>query len=209
MKRYRTSITVWPAIADLMTAIMIFGFLVGTLFYYDRDKRQSNTLPADSVSSSREEPINTSKHDSVPSDTLVSQIEVYRDSLKLLSDSVDVLNNKTGVGDPSCLDEDGSIMTIRMDPNDVYYITLNHPNIKLGETELQQYITSFHGKALSKAEMINFASRLDWIGENSAIKCNFYVQVENGGIPKDSFQLRWLNDLSRYFAGAVNSWILF
>lgn len=200
MRRKQTRVTVWPAIADLMTAILVITFLSGMVVYINNsdgqtaDDQETKEMLRDSIDNLK-----------IQVDSLLSVAE----ELVILQDSIKKLQDDEGkIGSRSCLGRDerkqpNSLMTIQFNPEN-YQIRLNEQHIESGWLKLQQYVRPFDQRELSKSEMINFASGLSRRGKEYAEgACTFFVRVEDGGVPKDSLALNWHNYLGRYL-GLVN-----
>lgn len=201
MRRKQTRVTVWPAIADLMTAMLVITFLSGmvVVVYINNsdgqatDGRETKEMLRDSRDELK-----------IQVDSLLSVAE----ELVILQDSIKKLQDDEGkIGSRSCLGRDerkqpNSLMTIQFNP-DSYQVRLNEQHIESGWPKLRQYVHPYNQRELSKSEMINFASGLSKRGKEYAEgACIFFVRVEDGGVPKDSLAFNW-NYLGRYL-GLVN-----
>ena len=205
MKRSRTEITAWPAVADLMTAVVVITFLTGAIVYYGGSSSQiSEDLSPESFETLLKEV--DAFRDSIL--ILIANADSLRDSVDELRDSVEILiDEQEGAGDPNCLSRDTeSLMTIRFDPNS-YIIQINQLGMTLDFAELEALISPYDQRAISTVEMTTLAKSIDQFGDNYN-SCNFFVNIENGGISSSSLQLRWMA-LAPYFAGAINWQILY
>ncbi|MXW31549.1 MAG: hypothetical protein F4100_11600 [Rhodothermaceae bacterium] len=193
MRRKKTRVTVWPAIADLMTAILVIAFLTGmvTIAY--------NYSPDD--------PTDTVGVDSSEYRTVLRQV----DSLKAVIEDI--------VGIRSCLGKErenmpNSLMTIRVTSNGYYikadYVLLNKLREQtLGWRKLMDNIDRYNGRELSKPEMALFAKELSELGKNWSDRgCKFSPTFENGGVSPDSLHNAWYKFLGTYLGPLTNPWIL-
>lgn len=193
MRRKKTRITVWPAIADLMTAILVIAFLTGmvTIAYnYSPDD------PTDSVG------VDSSEYR-----TVLRQV----DSLKAVIEDI--------VGIRSCLGKErenmpNSLMTIRVTSSGYYieanYILLNNLREEtLGWRKLMENVDRYNGQELNKSEMTLFAKDLSDLGKNwSDEGCKFSPTFENGGVSPDSLHDAWYKFLDTYLGPLTNPWVL-
>ena len=196
MRRTQTRISVWPAIADLMTAILVIAFLTGmvTIAYY---------IPGDPPP--KEEP------PVITVDSL-EYVELLR--------QIDSLQNEIGkrppkIGSPSCLGEQrenmpNSLMTIRVTPNG-YFIEANFTvlnGLSKQSSELRELIDNVRrndGQELSKSEMTLFARAVSDLGNRWPDgKCKFSPTFENGGVAPDSLHDAWYKFLDKYFGPLTN-----
>lgn len=211
MKRYRTRVTVWPAITDLMTTVVIVALLTSVLIYFERDGKSNAAEPSEIVNVDSLLQETDASMDAIVEALRVSN-NLFADTIETLRDSIDTLKDvQEGSGAPDCLGDLGEnefLLTIRFDPGSRYHIRLNDLSLEaLDWAKLRDYAVAFDRKMLTQAEMIDFAKKLKKLGGDYK-KCNFYVNIENGGIHPDSFKLRWLDDLSPYFIGASNWWVI-
>ena len=200
MKRKQTRITVWPAIADLMTAIMVIAILSGTIVVALNYKPDEQVKTEDGVQDLK-----------IQVDSLLASVEEKKRQVDSLQNSIQKLQDDEGkMGSPSCLGKIGknnpySLLTIQFNPRG-YRITLNNkPQIASASGELQDYVLPYDQKTLRESEMIDFAEGLERLGrEYEEGSCVFYVLVEDGGVPKDSLILNWIK-LERYLRLANSS----
>lgn len=199
MRRTQTRITVWPAIADLMTAILVIAFLTGmvTIAYY---------IPSDPPPESDTPVVEV---DSLEYAILVRQ----RDSLRTVID--EMIQKIDIIGSRSCLGEErenmpNSLMTIRVIPNGYYieanFVTLNNLRKQSNEwRELIENVRRNNGQELNKEEMALFASAIYDLGNRwPSGKCKFSPTFENGGVAPDSLHDAWYKFLDKYFGPLTN-----
>lgn len=199
MRRKQTRVTVWPAIADLMTAILVIAFLSGTvaMVYINNPDDQEINDTRDSIN------------------TLIFQVDSLQSANLQLQDSIKTLQDDKGkIGSVSCLgkderDQPNSLMTIIVNPEN-YQIRLNQEHTESGWSELRQYIHRFDQTGLSESEMIDFARGVDMLGkERTEGSCRFFVRLEKDDeVPQDTLVLRWNKNLKDHFPGLVNPGIL-
>ena len=204
MKRKRTSINVWPAITDLMTAILVIAFLTGmvTIAY-------NSSYEASVVDSSEYEAV-LIQVDSLMA--VIKDIEAENKSLKAVKDIV---------GSRSCLGKEGeknvpnSLMTIRITPNG-YYIKANYAVLNNLREETQEWrglmenIDRHDDQELSKLEMTLFAKELSGLGKSwpDNKDCKFSPTFEDGGVSPDFLHDAWYKFLDTYFGPLTNPSIL-
>ncbi len=192
-------VTVWPAIADLMTAFLVIAFLTGmvTIAYYNQDDPSSETdTPVDMI-------------DSLGYDSILRQ----RDSLRTVIDEMILKIDR--IGSRSCLGEErenmpNSLMTIRVTPNGYYidanFILLNALRKQSNEWgELIENIRQYNRQELTKSEMILLGKAVFDLGNIwPSGKCKFSPTLENGGVSPDSLHDAWYKFLDKYFGPLTN-----
>lgn len=200
MRRKQTRITVWPAITDLMTAILVIAFLTGVVaaaYNYAPDDLKDIHGPE-----GVEDPLE------------IEKLRRLVDSLTAVVD--DLLEDDGKVGTRSCIGEErenlpNSLMTIRVTPDGYYiaanYIVLNKP-LNQSETwrKLLEVVDRYHGQELGKPDMTLFAEALYQLGEDWPNgKCRFFPTFENGGVSQDALYDAWkFLDIRQYFGGLTN-----
>ena len=194
-RRHQTQITVWPAITDLMTSIVVVAVLIGVVGFISHN----NTI---TELNSRIETLKNKV------ETLESSVTSLKDSIKTqsiyiraLEDSISKLQG--GLGRQSCLGLRGenspnSLMTIRVQSGGIY--SLRYNPIYTGQdfpavnSAVKKYISTVSHTSLTSNAMINHAKRID---ELTGEDCVFYIRLENGGVSKNDLILKW-NELQGY-----------
>lgn len=199
MRRKLTRVTVWPAIADLMTAIMVISVLSGMILvalnYKSDDQPETEDLAQDLK---------------IQVDSLQVVIEEKEQQLESLQDSIQSIHDDQGkIGSRSCLGKQGpnrpySLLTITFNLKN-YQIGLNKPQVDSASRELQDYVRPYNQRMLRESEMIAFAKGLYQLGrEYTEGGCNFFVRATaDGRIPKS----KWYDSLGDYLRLA-NPWVL-
>ncbi len=218
MRRKRTRVTVWPAITDLMTAILIIAFLSGTVTVaYINNNSADDGLDNPEIDEMLRDSISELQ---TQVDSLLDVFDEYLNEYPsaqlviVLKDSIEnLLDDEGKIGSRSCLgrDEDkqpNSPMTIRVNPAD-YQIRLNTQLIESGWHGLQQYVRPYDQRELSESEMIDFAREMYRLGDGRIEgKCRFFVRLEKSEeVSQEALVLRW-NNLKDYFAGLTNPSVL-
>ena len=189
MRRSRTPITAWPAIADLMIVIAIIA-VTFSVAKTDAPENESSDTPS-------------------PADSLQSELEVVRDSVKALWNSLEAIQERARFGHVPCfgLDADDqpiAAFTIAVLPGTQYRISHALESVRV---ELERWGKNLD-EVFSAAEFGSFADRMLQAGKRSGVDCRYWVYLENRGAEPDRFQLRWLNEISPYVGGATNPSVL-
>jgi len=178
MKRRRTQITVWPAVADLMTVALIAVLLAGLSGGGGCD------LSCESALRDR-----------------IKDLETENNRLRA------GIKEEPKPGSPSCFARDGdrrltALVIITIEANETYRIQRN-PNASLRELgSLSRLITNTVGRGLTAQEFGEFAQSIhDW---GRSRRCSFWVQVRQGNISREECALRWLQHVGPHFGGATN-----
>ncbi len=190
MKRHRTQITVWPAITDLMTSIVVIGVLIGIIGYASLVGLEEKVRELE-----------------VKVDTLRNTIERQSIYIKALEDSIAEIQGK-GLGSPSCLGlvrrgNPKPLMTIHALPDGVYSISIHRPMsyIEGDFGAVEEYVNAIPDGRIVASQMTAHAREIyQLIPELTPQKCIFYVRLENhDSVSKSSLRSRWTDDLERYF----------
>jgi len=219
MRRKQTRITVWPAIADLMTAILVIAFLTGmvTLAYTYSPNESEGPIPPppdqDTVTTLTQE-----------RDSLISQVDsllIANSYLDSLLEVIDRSRQDEGkIGNRSCLGEERenvpkSLLTIRVMPSGYYIIANkiepNHQMVRQSDQwrELNEQIGRYDRKELSKSQMTDFAKVILRLGEEwPSGDCRFSPTIQDGGVSPDSLFDAWYKFLGRYFGPLTNPGII-
>lgn len=186
MKRSRTVISVWPAIADLMTVVALFAIIVTMS---QCAARSSQTGPEEKT---REE--------------LQASLTDADNTIRALRDSLAA--ERFGTVPCSGLKPDGqpkSIVTIRVLPRNRYQVV---PVWSTDERSTLGTAAAILGNRrsanLSAAEFRRFGSTMVRSATSMGRgDCSFWAQIESRDVTKTELQLRWMNEVSGYF-NAVN-----
>jgi len=213
MRKKQTRITVWPAIADLMTAILVIAFLTGmvTLAYNNSPEPEEPTPPSDT------DTITTLTQEI---DSLMSEVDsllIANSYLDSLLEVIDRSRQDEGkIGNRSCLGEErenvpNSLVTIRITPSGYYVIPDNiestHGLIKQSSewSELNEQIGRYGQRELSKSEMTVFANAIFQLGNNwPSGECRFSPTIQDGGVSPDALHDAWYKFLGKYFGPLTN-----
>lgn len=208
MRKKQTRITVWPAIADLMTAILVIAFLTGmvTLAYnYSPESEVVSPQPGDTTITIKRLEYLEAQEDSL------SEAKRKLDSLKVVIDRI-----RGKIGNRSCLGEErenvpNSLVTIRITPSGYYVIPDNiestHGLIKQSSEwrELNEQIGRYGQRELSKSEMTVFANAIFQLGNNwPSGECRFSPTIQDGGVSPDALHDAWYKFLGKYFGPLTN-----
>jgi len=178
MRRSRTQINVWPAIADLMTVTVVAVLLAGIGCGEDRDLlKRINQLEAHSTRLAQE--LQQCKNCSRPSRSCFS---VDRDG---------------GFT---------ALVTITIKANAIYHVARN-PEAPLQELNpLPHPLVESEGQDLNFQELREFGKRISQWGEidECGKRCKFWVEVRQGSISQEECALRWLQSVGPHFGGATN-----
>ena len=216
-RRHKTQITVWPAITDLMTAIVVITILGGVIGCHKfKDIGNHNGILRDSIELQKSE-INNLRDSLNTINNSNSQLQY---SIKILQDSLstrlDTTNSNGGEGidKPSCLGlrqnkQPNVLMTIQVYPDNKYSIEGITNDIDLSNRwpEIATYFnnTLTQNIKISSNEMINHARQIYNLSQEK--KCVSYVILQNGGVSRESLIVKW-TDLEIYDLRLANPRIL-
>ncbi len=221
--RHKTQITVWPAITDLMTAIVVITILGGVIGFqrFNNLKNEKGTL-RDSVNIQKSE-INTLRNSlSQLQESMAgsnNSIEILQDSLVASNDLIEILQDSLaelgrGIDRPPCLglqqnEQPNVLMTIHVFPNNKYSIEGITNDIDLSN-RWPEIATYFNNKLtqnikISSNKMNNHAQQIYNLSQEK--NCVSYVILQNGGVSRESLIVKWI-DLERYNLRLANPRIL-
>ncbi len=207
--RHKTQITVWPAITDLMTAIVVITILGGVIGFqrFNNLKNEKGTL-RDSVNIQKSE-INTLRNSL---SQLQESMAGSNNSIEILQDSLAELGR--GIDRPPCLglqqnEQPNVLMTIHVFPNNKYSIEGITNDIDLSN-RWPEIATYFNNKLtqnikISSNKMNNHAQQIYNLSQEK--NCVSYVILQNGGVSRESLIVKWI-DLERYNLRLANPRIL-
>ncbi len=224
--RHQTQVTVWPAITDLMTAIVVVAVLGGLIGYHQYVGQVDETISLRDSIESQKETIKILR-DSVDSqidqienlyasvDSQIDQIENLHASKDELQDSVRVLIGVMGgLEKPPCMglqenEQPNVLMTIGVYPENIYSLQSNFSEIKSSDRWplIEIYFNNEvdQNTNITFKEINNHAQKIYELSE--AKGCVSYVILRNGGVSRESLVLKWI-DLERYNLRLANPGIL-
>ena len=220
MRRRRTAISTWPAIADLMTVIAILTAVIalkscGEVRAGQTNPKQEAGLDIDELKTELDEAkvlleARTAALERTQSElnSATAALEEIRSELRAALARANP-NDTKGVGKPPCLgldrsEQPNSLFTITVLPNSQFSIS-DWSRSPVAQ-RLQDMLGARYDPEPGEEEFKALGALIsDW-GDAEAIPgepCNFWVRILPNGIsPKDLWdEWRWIG---RYFGGTVN-----
>ena len=225
MRRTKTQITVWPAIADLMTVTAIIAITLAVAGGCGDNGSSDESGDIDALEAGHEEELQQrqNRHD--------AEMQEQRDSLAVLQaeidkmeadirdkdskiDSLETASGKGNVG-LSCfgLDEDDdprSVATIRMVPNGVYQIfhAWNNDD-RAGHPEAAGFLDGANLDRLTANALGDFHNALQRdYDKRDRRGCAWFVRLDGGALEAGAVRNTWYEDRLDLYFSLVNPGIL-
>ncbi len=207
MRRHRTQVTVWPAVADLMTVIAVVSVIAGLAFCSPKSASDSLQEKRDSLQEERDS-LQEEK------DSLQAENESLAARLGSLRVEVDSLS-RDGEGIPACLGRDSRddlipLVSITVRNDDTYLVQRTWcPTRNNMFAALNAEINEIDGEVLNRNQLRRFAEKASNTAAAQSSNCGFWAHLRNGGVSISELRNRYHDDFARFFSGLVNPSVLY
>ena len=208
MRRTKTQITVWPAIADLMTVTAIIAITFGVagggcdgenetgekISAFEADSLREDN---DSLRTALEEKNGEIKELEARRREDMAALEARNDSLRIM-----IMTNPVS---GSCFGKVGNqpkaVATIRMLPAGIYRVsrTWNSQESMMVPTA-SAFFDRTNSVEMDKEKLHSFHAALKQDEKLSEMnRCSWFVRLDTGGLGADEIRDRWHDDIRNYF----------